>query len=55
MLYSNQIIFIGLRSSKDYFKRPGEVAGVYGEGHLGVSFFTWVDVYAGMGCERGRG
>ncbi len=27
---SNQIILIGLRSSKDYYKRPGGVAGVHG-------------------------
>ncbi len=38
---SNQIIFIGLRSSKDYYKRPGEVVGVRGKGHLGVSFLRW--------------
>ncbi len=37
----NQIIFIGLRSSKDYYKRPGGVAGVYGKGHLGVSFLPF--------------
>ncbi len=43
-IVSNQIIFFGLRSIKDYYKRPGGVAGVYGKGHLGVSFFTWVDV-----------
>ncbi len=39
---SKQIIFIGLRSSKDYHTRPGGVVGVYRKGHLGVSFFTWV-------------
>ncbi len=27
---SNQIIFIGLRSSKYYFKRPGRVVGYVG-------------------------
>ncbi len=30
--------FVGLRSSKDYYKPPGGVAGVYGKGQLGVSF-----------------
>ncbi len=30
--------FFGLRSSKDYYKRPGLVEGIYGKGHLGVSF-----------------
>ncbi len=39
---SNQIIFIGLRSSKDYHKRL-EVVWVYGKGHKGV-IFAWVDV-----------
>ncbi len=36
---STQISLIGLRSSKDYFKRPSGVVGVYRKGHLGVSFF----------------
>ncbi len=37
---SNQINhLIGLRSSKDYY-RPGGVSGVYGKGHLGVSFYV---------------
>ncbi len=35
---SNQIIFIGLRSSKDYYKRPGGVVVVYEKGHLGMIF-----------------
>ncbi len=48
---SNQIIFIGLRSSKDYYKRPGGVAGVHGKGHLGVSFFSGSMCAEGMGCE----
>ncbi len=33
----NQIIFIGLRSSKDYYKSQG-VVWVYGNGHKGVNF-----------------
>ncbi len=40
---SNQIIFIGLRSSKDYYKRPGGVVGVYGKGYVGRSVLReWV-------------
>ncbi len=35
---SNKITFIGLRISKNYYKRPGGVVGVYGKGHLGVSY-----------------
>ncbi len=34
---SNQIIFIGLRSSKDYNKRPGGGVGIW-EGSLGCEF-----------------
>ncbi len=30
---------IGPRSSKDYYKRPCGVVGVYGKGHFGVGFF----------------
>ncbi len=48
---SNEIIFNGLRSSKDYYKRPGGVVGVYGKGHLGVSFFRGSICAEGMGCE----
>ncbi len=40
---SNQIIFIGLRSSKNYYKRPGGGVGIW-EGSLGREFFAWVDV-----------
>ncbi len=40
---SNQIIFIGLRSSKDYYTRPGGGVGIW-EGSLGCEFFAWVDV-----------
>ncbi len=32
------ILLIGLRSSKDYYKRPCGSVGVYGNGHLGVTF-----------------
>ncbi len=31
------------------YKRPGGVAGVYGKGHLGVSFYSMCA--EGMGCE----
>ncbi len=37
---SNRIIFIGLRSSKDYYNRPGGVMGGYGKGHLGVNYYV---------------
>ncbi len=40
---SNQIIFIGLRSSKNYYKRPGSGVGIW-EGSVGCEFFAWVDV-----------
>ncbi len=40
---SNQLIFIGLRSSKNYYKRPGSGVGIW-EGSLGCEFFAWVDV-----------
>ncbi len=42
LLLKHQIksFFIGLRSSKDYYKRPGWVVGVYGRGHLGVGFYV---------------
>ncbi len=43
MAISNQIIFIGLRSSKNYYKRPGGGVGIW-EGSLGCEFFAWVDV-----------
>ncbi len=60
---SNQSIFIGLRSSKDYNKRPGGVEGVYGKGHLGVSFYVgrcvlreWVVRRGGLdGCFGEQG
>ncbi len=34
---SNQISFIGLESSQDYYKRLNAVLGVCGKGHLGAS------------------
>ncbi len=49
---SNQIIFIGLPSSKYYYKRPGGVLGVYGMGHLGVNFLHGSMCAEGMGCGR---
>ncbi len=42
-ILSNQIIFIGLRSSKNYYKRPGGGLGIW-EGSLGFEFFAWLDV-----------
>ncbi len=51
---SNQIIFISLRSSKGYYRRPGGVVRVYGKGHLGVSFLHGSICAEGMGCERRR-
>ncbi len=50
---ANHIIFIGPRSSKDYYKRPGGVVGVYIKGHLGMNFFLRRPMCAeGMGCGR---
>ncbi len=49
---SNQIIFIGLRNSKDYYKRPGGVVGAYWKGHFDVSFLRGSRCAEGMGCER---
>ncbi len=49
---TNQIIFIGLRSSKDYYKRPAGVVGVYGNCHLGVSFLRGSMCAEGMGSEK---
>ncbi len=43
---------IGLRSSKDYYRRPGGVVGVYGKGHLVGSFLRGSMCLEGMGCER---
>ncbi len=50
--YSNQIIFIGLRGSKDYYKRPGGVVGVYGKGYLSVRLLRVSMCVEGMGCEK---
>ncbi len=36
---SNQIIFIGLRSSKDYYKRSGGVVGIYEKGFMCAFFY----------------
>ncbi len=43
--------FIGLRSSKDYSKRRGGVVGVYGKGHLAVSFLRGSVCAEEMRCE----
>ncbi len=48
---SNQIIFIGLRSSKDYYKRPGGGVGIW-EGLLGCEFLLGWMCVEGMGCGR---
>ncbi len=48
----NQIIFIGIRSSEDYYEQPGGVVGVYGKGHLSVSFLRGLMCVEGIGCER---
>ncbi len=49
---SNRIILIGLRSSKDHYKRPGGVVRVYGKGHLGVSLLRGSMCAEEVGCER---
>ncbi len=48
---SNQIIFIGLRSSKDYYKRPGGGVGIW-KGSLGCEFLRGWMCAEGMGCGR---
>ncbi len=48
MSFKSNHIF-GLRSSKDYYKRPG---GIYGKGHLGVNFLRGSMRVEGMGCGR---
>ncbi len=45
----SQIILTGLRSSKDFYKRPDGVVGVYGKGLVGVSFLL------GSTCAEGGG
>ncbi len=45
---SNQIIFIGLWSSKDYYKRPGGGVGIW-DGSLGCEFLR------GSMCAEGMG
>ncbi len=48
---SNQIIFIGLRSSKDYCKRPGSGVGIW-EGSLECEFLRVSICAEGIGCGR---
>ncbi len=48
---SNQIIFTGLRSSKDYYKLPGGGVGIW-EGSLGCEFLRGWMCAEGMGCGR---
>ncbi len=52
LVNSNQIIFIGLRSSKDYYKRPGGGGGVYIKGNMGLIFLRGSMCADGMGCKR---
>ncbi len=47
----NQIIFIGLRSNKDYYKRPGGGVGIW-EGSLGCEFLRGSMCAEGIGCGR---
>ncbi len=42
--------FIGLVSSKNYYKRPGRVVGVCGKGNLDVSFLRGAMCAERMGC-----
>ncbi len=46
---SNQIIFIGLRSSKDYYKRLRSGASIW-KGSLGCEFLRGSMCAEGMGC-----
>ncbi len=48
MEFEYQIIFIGLRSSKDYYKRPGGGVGIW-EGSLRCDFLR------GKMCAEGMG
>ncbi len=51
-LKSNQIIFIGIRSSEDYYEQPDGVVRVYGKGHLGGRFLRGSMCAEGISCER---
>ncbi len=51
VIISNYIIFIGLRSSKDYYKPPGGGVGIW-EGSLGCEFLRGSMCAEGMGCGR---
>ncbi len=48
---TNQIIFLGLRIGKDYYKRPGAGVGIW-EGSLGCEFLRGSMCAEGMGCGR---
>ncbi len=48
---SNQISFIGLRSSKDYYKRPSGGVSIWEES-LGWEFLRRSTCAEGMGCGR---
>ncbi len=47
----NQVIFIGLRSSKCYYRRPGGGAGIW-EGSFRCEFLRGSMCAEGMGCGR---
>ncbi len=47
--------FNSLRSSIGYYERPHGVVGIYGKGHLGESFFIWINVCRGNGCFGEQG
>ncbi len=51
VIKSNQIIFIGLRSSQDYCKRPVGDVGIW-EGSLVCEFLRGSMCAEGMGCGR---
>ncbi len=51
VLESNQTIFIVLRSSKDYCKRPGGGVSIW-EGSFGYEFLRGSMWAEGMGCGR---
>ncbi len=49
---SNKIRFLGLRSSKDYYKCPCGVVGVHEKGHVGVIFLRGSMFSEGVGYRR---
>ncbi len=51
---SNQISFIGLRRSKDYYKRPSGVVGLCRKVYLDNSFLSGSMCAEGMDCASIR-